>query len=407
MRRRLLVVLAAVAACLGTALVAVPSAQAVTPPPADQDWAPCTGPSDDYCVESATANGVDTFPGVDTTDGTVTREYPWVKFATPHVVDYGVWKDVSGDGGTLDNVVSPGVTYRLVVRTGSFYPREMTGIVSNADYAISKSVTGGWRFTLQFQPTAVHHSDPGTCSVDGGCVSDTTKATFDVSGFASGGIEDHVGSGLSASEIAQRTGMFQVTNAQDEYLFYNIDLGVLEVRLANPHLTSAPTDTPVTDGVYEAFIPNAFLTGTIGVPDPSVLPGFTVTKTIGTTTTAASASMTHVSGGIRIQIAGISFSRPIYRLKPRPTPPGRPRSVRATKPSTHKARVSFAKPLLNGGRRIDWYQARCHRLGGTWHYARRSASPIYVGSLPKGRVWCQVRAHNAKGYGKWSALDRT
>jgi hypothetical protein len=219
MRRRLLAVLA----CLGlgaAGLVAAAPAQADTPPPPDTDFLKCTGPTDDYCVETsqATTGGVtsDVFPGADPSDGNTPRDYPWAKIVTGHLMDFGVWHDVVGDGSNLDNVVNPAVAYKLVVRTGSFYPREMTGIVRNADYSISHSVTGGWKFTLEFQPTAVHHYGigPGGCSVDGGCVGDTTKATFDVSGFASGGIEDHVGSGLSAAEISQRTGMFHATNAR-------------------------------------------------------------------------------------------------------------------------------------------------------------------------------------------------
>lgn len=400
MRTRLLVLLASAAACVGTAFVAAAPAAQAKPAP-NVDWSLCTSATDTYCIESATADGVPTTPEVTGTP----RDYPWVQFVGDNLIDFGVWRETDDTGVHLANDVDPDVTYRLVVRTGSFIPREMHAIARNGSYAIGRSATTGWRFVVQFQPTWVHHSAPGSCSVDGGCVPDTTKATWDVPGYATGGIETLVGSGLSDREIAQRTGMATFTNAQDSYIFYNIDLGVLEVRLANPHLTAA--GTPVTDGSYDAFIPNAYLTGTVGVPDPTVLPGFTVTKTVGSTTLPASATMTHLPNGIKIHIGGISFSRPTYRLKPRPTPPGRPRAVVARKISAHSARVRFVRPVANGGRRIDLYQARCHRAGKAWHYARRTVSPITVKNLPRGRVLCQVRAHNVKGYGRWSALDRT
>ncbi|MFL6157988.1 MAG: hypothetical protein ACJ72D_18000 [Marmoricola sp.] len=45
MRTRILALVAAVAACVGTALVALPAATAETPPPSDQDFLPCTGPT--------------------------------------------------------------------------------------------------------------------------------------------------------------------------------------------------------------------------------------------------------------------------------------------------------------------------------------------------------------------------
>lgn len=404
MRSRLLAVLAVAVGFLGTTLVTMPAARADVPPGNDVDWLACTGPADDYCIEAATANGVATTPA--TLDDGNPRDFPYVKFATQHVIVFGVWHDTNGHGTVLDNVVDPSVAYRLVVRTGAVNPREMTGIVRNADYAISKSVTGGWRFTLDFQPTAVHHYGvgPGGCSVDGGCVSDTTKATFDVSGFASGGIEDLVGSGLTSAEIAQRTGMFHATNAQNSYDFYDIDTNTLVVRLANPHLKA--DGTVVDDGTYETFLPNAWLKGTLGIPDPSSLSGgsFVVTKTVGTTTTTAPFVLVHEAGGIRIKIAGITFSKPTYRIHPGPS---QPRRVTARKVSAHKARVSFRKPANNLGYRVNRYQARCHRLGKAWHSAKGTASPITVGNLPKRRVYCQVRAHNKLGWGAWSVVKHT
>lgn len=403
MRRRLLVLLAVVTVCLGTALVAAP-AQAETQPPNDTDFVPCTGPTDDYCIESATANGVATAPNT-LNDGNA-RDYPYVKFAVAHVLVYGVWHDSNGHGTVLDNVVDPAVAYHLVVRTGSFNPREMTGIVRNADYSISHSVTGGWRFTLDFQPTSVHHYGigPGGCSVDGGCVPDTTKATFDVSGFASGGIEDLVGSGLTAAEISQRTGMFHATNAQDSYDFYDIDTNTLVVRLANPHLKA--DGTVVTDGSYDTFLPNAWLTGTLGIADPSSLSAGTVvvTKTVGSSTSSAPFTLTHEPDGIRIKISGISFSKPTYRIHPGASAP---RHVVARKISAHKARVKFRKPATTLGYRINRYQARCQKPGKAWRAAKGTASPITVGHLPKGKVYCQVRAHNKLGWGTWSATKHT
>jgi hypothetical protein len=416
MRTRLLVLLACLGACVGTALVALPTAHADSPPPGDTDWSLCSGPSDDYCVwssqrKTAVTPYANVVPGVDITDGDVPRDYPWVKGVTgeSHLMVFGVWRDVFGHGGTLDNDVDPAYTYRLVVRTGTFFPREMTGIMRNADYVITRSPTGGWQFTVTFQPTAVHHAGigPGECSVYGPCVSDSTNATWDVPGFASGAIEDLAVSGLDASEISQRTGMFRTTSAQDEDVVYDPDTNALVVRLANPHRTAS--GTLVTDGTYDAFIPNRFLIGTMNVPDPSMLTGFTVTKSVGGTTTPASAAFTFLPGrGVLIRISGISFSKPTYRLVPRATPPGRPRAVVATKIAPHKAKVRFAKPLLNGGRAIGYYQARCRKAtGGIWHYDRRSVSPVYVDSLRIGRQVCQVRAHNVKGFGLWSALDRT
>ena len=42
-----------------------------------------------------------------------------------------------------------------------------------------------------------------------------------------------------------------------------------------------------------------------------------------------------------------------------------------------------------------------------WRAAKGTASPITVGHLPKGKVYCQVRAHNKLGWGTWSATKHT
>lgn len=400
MRTRLLALLATAALAAGGVALAAPAS---AKPAFGDYWTLCGGTVQSYCIQSATQDGSAIVPNQ---DGSTNRDFPWISQVDDNLIDFGVYHD-DGTHSHLDYALAhPNALYTLVVRTGTFVPRELDAVAKNGSYKISRDVYG-WKFTLTFRPTAVHQTNPGVtpCSYDGGCGDSTTKAdpAYDQPAFATGGIQtlNPAVSGLSAAEVAQRFGMYTFTSAENSYVFYNNDLNVLEVRLANPHL-QADGVTPVTDGSYDAFVPNAYLTGTMSVPDPSMLSGFTVTKTVGTTTVPASASMTHVAGGIVFHLSGISFSRPTYRLRPRPTPPGRPRAVGVRKVSLHTAKVTFRRPLLNGGRAITYYQARCQRLRGTWHYARRSASPIYVTRLPRGRVYCEVRAHNAIGYGRWT-----
>lgn len=407
MRTRLLALLAGAALAAAGLAAATP---AHANPPFDTNWQICSSSSQAYCIESATQDGAAVLPDQDGSSST-NRDFPWISQVDNNLIDFGVYHD-DGSHSHLDYaLIDPNAVYKLVVRTGTFVPRELDAVARNGSYTISRDTTG-WKFTLIFRPTAVHQTNPTIhpCSYDGGCGDSTYKAdaAYDQPAFATGGIQtlNPAVSGLSAAEVAQRFGMYTFTSAENSYVFYNNDLNLLEVRLANPHLEADGT-TPVTDGTYDGFIPNAYLTGTMGVADPSMLSGFTVTKTVGTTTVPATATMTHLAGGIVFHLSGISFSRPKYQLRPHATPPGRPRAVVATKTGRHTAKVTFRMPLLNGGRAIGYYQARCQRLGGAWHYARRSGSPIYVTGLPVGRVWCQVRAHNVKGYGKWSALDRT
>jgi hypothetical protein len=395
MRRRLLVVLASVAACLGTALVAVPAlpAQASTP---GWGWPPCSGAST-HCVFSQTRNG----GPILNTDA----DQPVIDLIDPGTVRYGVVHDDFGDGSSWSGDVNPSDTYQLVVRTGSIRPREVLGNIRNVAFSIGSDATG-WTFTLTFQPTPVHHvgynGDTRTCTI-GACGDDTWRASLDYDGFVTGYVTDLASSGLGATEISQRVGMISAYNAQDANTFYDPDSNSLVVQLANPHLTGTGA---VATGSYETFLPTAFLEGTMNVPDASTLSSGTVTvvRTAGGVVSSAPFTLTHVPGGVQITITGITYSSPTYKIHPGP---GKPRYVHARKISTHKARVRFTKPASNGGYRINGYQARCHRLGKAWHSAKGTSSPLTVGNLPRGRVYCQVRAHNKLGYGGWSALVHT
>lgn len=413
MRQRLLVLLACTAVCLGTALVTVPQAATAF------DYQPlpmCAGdPDGKLCVVSATRNGVTAMTEADAMNAPDGSTNEW------YYVDNG-WRDgVFGfnlntkttlAGPDIDSKsVDASATWVITVNTGSYYPRELNAKTQNTVLTRGGNPTTGYWFRIQFNPVPVawRFYDSGfTCNMTS-CGDDSTVANF-VSdpgeGFADGYVSDLADS-PSPRYVSARTGFIMTSNAQyQQEPEYDATTNSLVVSMANPHLSD---DSPVTQakGFFEAFLPNAYLTSQLGVPYPSTLTGGSVVvQRVGATTTTPF-TLTHTSTGIWIRVQNIGFSRPRFRLSVRPSPPGKPRAVVATKISAHKARVRFAKPIANGGRRIDWYQAACHRVGGKWHYSRRSVSPITVTSLPKGRVWCKVRAHNAKGYGKWSALDRS
>lgn len=398
MRTRLLVLLACAATAFGTALVALPTAEAVDPPM----WTICSLPSQVRCIESATANGVSTLPGSAGTGPA--RDFPWIKdlSETPDLLDFGVYHDTNGNGSSLDYAgIDPSVTYVLVVRTGTFRPREMDAVARNGNFAISGNAVAGWKITLQFQPTAIHQVAAGQCSFDGGCVPDTVDATFDEPGVVIGSVDDLAASGLSSREIYARQGMFTTTSAQDSYPYYDIDTGTLEIRLANPHRTAG--GVPVTDGNYDAFIPNAYLTYVMGIPDPSALSASAFLVSRASSSAPTTYTVTPEGTGVRIHISNISFSRPTYNIRIKPTAPGQPRLSKVTK-TRHSATVRFSAPVANGRARIDKYQARCHAPGRAWHFKTGTRSPLTVGSLPKGRAYCQVRAHNAKGWGRFSPV---
>lgn len=406
MRSRLLAVLTAVTGCLGTALVAAPAAQA---------WSyavlpMCSGSVHTLCVVSATRNGVTANTETDAAnapDGVPTEWY---------YVDNG-WRDgvfgfnlntKTNHGSTSEDSksVDASATWAITVNTGSSYPREIDAKTRNTVFTTGGNPTTGYWFTIQFNPVPVawRYFDPSfTCDMTA-CGNDGTLADFVSTpgkGFADGYVTDLADS-PSPAYVSARTGMVLAGNAQYQAEpSYDAGTNSLLVQMANPHLSSPGVPA---SGFFEAFLPNAYLTSQLGVPDPASLSGATFSVLRDGSTTSTAFALTHTSTGIWIRVHDIGFSRPTFRLHPGPSAP---RRISARKVSAHKARVSFRKPASTLGHRINRYQARCQKPGRVWRTTKGTASPLTVGSLPTGRVICQVRAHNRLGWGAWSAARHT
>lgn len=383
-RAVLLVLIAA-----GLASVASGGPASAAPPGIGVSWPSCAGDADGlYCIESVTKNG-----GAPTA-----QDDPYVDLIGAGDVRFGLLKSTDG-GTTWVGDVDPGDTWTYVVNTGSINPRELYGHIKDVTFSTSGSPsTGGYEFTLTFNPTPVAFTN-STCDWSAGCGTDSTAADYDYDGFVTGYVTDLASSGLSASEINDRTGYVHVYSAQQADEFYNADTNTIEVRMANTHL-KADGVTPVV-GNYQSFLPDSMLINVLNVPDPSTLTtgSFSITR-VGSG--SAPATVTRVAGGVAISIPDIHFSNPRYRIHPKPTAPGVPRRVKVTKPTAHTAKVSFKRPLADGGAAITKYQARCRKGSGAWHQAAAGASPVVVKSLPRGSVSCQVRAVNRLGAGPWS-----
>jgi hypothetical protein len=370
----------------------------------------CSTPGQQECVVSATRNGVPVTTDYPSTPGT----HEWF------YVDNG-WRDgitgfnlntitVPESGApTASYEVDPTATWVLAVNTGPRRPRELNARVRNIDYTVGGNATSGFWYRLRFQPAAVawRWAD-GTYGCDmTACGDSTTVAEFVSEGWANGyttDLADLAGTGLPRGYVADRTGYVMSSNAQyQEEPEFDPALNALFVDLANPHL-KAP-GTPAT-GFFETFIPNNFLRGQMGVPYPGALTGgmFTVHRLGATTSTPF--TLTHEPDGIWIRVHDIGFSRPTYRLKARPTAPGRPRWGSVLRPTATKVKLRFARPLADGGPNITAYQGRCRRGTAPWKYAKAASSPIYIARLTRRTVDCQVRAQNRIGWGRWSAIKR-
>lgn len=378
-------------------------------PGVSQPWPKCgTGGDDDgkYCVVSWTKNGTEIPPVDYGTPGTY--DDPYVDLIGAGDVRFGLMRTtVSGSGSDSVGDVPPGDTYQYTVNTGTIDPVEMYGNVRDTDLSFGGNATTGFTFTLTFKPAPIawmfEPGGPAVCSYDGGCGGETWVADYHYDGFVTGYVTDDASSGLGAAEIADRQGYLQSTNAQDSYPFYDLDTNTLEIRMANAHFQTP--GVPAT-GYYDTFLPNAYLIHQMGVPDPTALSAGTLSVVRAGSTDPVTYTVTQEPGGVRIHITGITFSTPKYKIHPKPTAPGVPRWGSVHRLSHHAVRVSFRRPLADGGKPIRSYDARCRRGTGAWHLASGSSSPLVVRNLPRKPVVCQVRAVNRIGHGKWSRPHR-
>ncbi len=395
-------------------------AGAVTPAHADpkpglgQAWPKCgAAPDDDgkYCVVSWTKNGTEIPPVDYGTDGVY--DDPYVDLIGAGDVRFGLLRTTisSGTGSVSVGDVPPGDTYVYTVNTGDIRPNELYGHIRDVDLSFGGNATDGYTFTMTFKPTPIawnwDSSGELPCSFDGGCGDDTTVAGLVYGGFVTGYVTDDAGpsSTYTPAEVADRHGYVNAYNAQDAYWYYDPDTNSLVIRMANPHLQSTAPDVVAT-GYYETRIPDALLVNEMGVPDPGSLTGgsLSVVRSGGTTTVPF--TLTHYAGGIDVRINAITFSRPQYKIHPKPTAPGAPRWGSVHRLSHHAVRVSFRRPRADGGKPITSYDARCRRGTGTWHQTSGSSSPLVVRNVTRKPVSCQVRAVNRIGRGTWSHLLR-
>ena len=387
------------------ALTASP-AQADPVPGIGAGWPTCGTAGDDdgqYCVVSVTRNGLP----ADTRNCSVPGDYlePYVDLIGAGDVRFGIYHWVVDDGGcnTLLGDVPPDDVWEFVVNTGAIVPREVYGHIDGVSFSTGGNPTDGYTFTLGLSPTPVawYGFTPGHdyCSI-GNCGDETTVADLHYDGFVTGYVTDLAE--WPADQRAARTGMVRTYNAQDAAEYYDYGTNSIVVQMANPHFDT--DGTTVAQGTYDVYLPNAYLTSIMNIPDPTSLTGgsFTIRRSLSGTTTSVPVVLTHEAGGIRIRIDGITFSSPTYRIKPRASAPGVPRWGSLSRVTRHEVRLRFRPPVADGGADVTRYQARCRHAAGEWVRASGPGSPLRVDGVPRRSVTCQVRAVNRIGAGDWS-----
>jgi hypothetical protein len=114
-------------------------------------------------------------------------------------------------------------------------------------------------------------------------------------------------------------------------------------------------------------------------------------------------AVTRVAGGVRLKVDDITFSTPRFTIKPKAAVPGAPRWGAVTRPDRRTVKVTFRKPVADGGKAITTYRVQCGRGVNVWTTKVHRVKPALFPDMPRKAVTCKVRAVNSVGAGPWSS----
>ncbi|MFN8192955.1 MAG: fibronectin type III domain-containing protein [Nocardioidaceae bacterium] len=396
-------------AALATPVLTASPASADPKPGEGQEWPLCGEGGDTdgfYCVVSVTRDGV---PVTSEPDLSVDGSYedPYIDLIGPGDVRFGIdhWV-VTGGVPDIIGTIEPDVTWEWTVNTGPVDPVEMYGHLRDPQLSFGGNATDGYTFTLSVKPAPIAWNWDASgwlpCDFPDACGDDTTVAGLVYDGFITGYVTDDA-AWTPASEVAHRRGYINSYNAQNASWFYDSATNSMVVQMANVHL-KAP-GVPAT-GYFETVIPDAMLIHEYSVPDPDNLTtGSFQVRQSGTTATVPF-TVTRLPGAVRLEIEGITFSTPEFRIKPKASVPGKPRWGSVTRPKRTTVKVTFKRPLADGGKAITGYRVQCGRGDAVWTTGVRRVAPVTFPDMPRKLVDCRVRARNAKGLGPWSTVKQ-
>ncbi|MDQ1519613.1 MAG: hypothetical protein QOI55_686 [Actinomycetota bacterium] len=379
----------------------VASADPPAPPAPNDRWPVCVAAEDQYCIESATADGVDLLagPGVDYSGSPVDVN---VSLLDAHSVNWAV--EWTGGSYSLPDELD-GATLSLVLRTGALVPRFTSAIADRFYLTTSGDDAAGYTLSIEGTPATVNwlaDQTSGNCFI-GECGDETTQADTTQRTF-SGNTQDM--GFWDPSEIARFSGTYIATNAQFRptvVLYTPNPLPHWMLQLANPHLT---VDGDPASGSFTAFVPPGFFSS-LGVDAAAaVANGFSITRTDDGVESPVDGAASLVDGGAYLRVPSLSYSSPTIAVGPlvgdapssfAPDPPVLT-SVTATPGA---AALDFTPPHFDGGAPLEAFVASCTQDGlptRTTPVGAYSAHHVTVIDLEPGvAATCSVVAVNMLG----------
>jgi hypothetical protein len=360
---------------LGALLTAVVGGTvALADPPADwpgSGWPACADAAAQYCIESATvtpAGGVETPAATLGLSATVTT-------LGGYVTSFN-WSVAGFDGDGVSKDVRAGYV-ELTVRTGAFVPRYTMALAR--DLRVSRTTdadTGNSTVVIAGRVTQI---DWITQDLDlfSACVAGTDCGDADTRADATGTGSRFIGNTQDmqvwdqdardafdgfylASDAQARPTVVQFATSPAPYWYLSV--------LGNPHLDQ---DGEPVRGSFNAFVPGNYFASVGTTAKLAATVGFDVqgVDTVTGATTAIPATVTHVDGGVMLDVPDLGYSIQrinVYNRAPAAsadTLPGRPTGVHATAGASTAA-VGWTGPDSNGGATITAYTARAFGPGG-------------------------------------------
>ena len=373
-----------------------------SPPDPFVPWSACASPTDTYCIDTATRDGVDMLSG----DGANVDSAPldvYVSLLDEHSVNFGVtW---TGDlGGSLPSDMD-GVDIKLVLRTGAVAPRFTEAIADRYYMTSSGDDVNGYTVTIEGTATSINWNffDETHNCFTGDCGDDTFAADTFMRTFA-GNTQDM--NGWDPGSISMFSGMWIATNAQYrptvvQYATYPQPYWYM--GLGNPHLETDGM-TPAT-GSFTAWVPPGYFDSIGTNAADAAATGFTFDRVDGDTTTEVSGAASLVDGGVMLRLPDVHYSSPTIEVTAlqngdtkhsfAPDPP----TTGAATAGANRVTLPVNAPHFDGGAALTKLSVRCTQ--GSFVRAANaspSATSITVTGLLSGQAaTCSATATNASG----------
>jgi len=347
------------------------------------------------CISSATADGVAITPSDP-------RFYPTVLLSTSSGSHDLLWRMQNKTGPDPYNLgaADRSVQFVITIDTDTTTPR--VAFAFGHDVTVDRTNDGDGTYHVTITANPIQLQDNSNCTTSAwpwACPTPTKQRE----GYLGGEVTDY----NAWTNVDQRDsfeGMnlstnIEVTSIPPEITTDESGNPALLIRMASAHFMA--DGSTVFVGFEHIRIPNAFLQVVYGIDFPSTLTSVGLVPTGAGPDAVVSVHQETGGDAMLVDIANMTFSAHLVKVKRGTITPTRPQNVHAVRTTIHRGKLKFG-PAKPRGSHITGYRGRCVS-GSSVVTAKAASSPIAVTGLLLGRAYvCHVRALSKAGPGGWS-----